>query len=81
MSFLYYILPLFLLPILLRLSIIRSDKQPLIYSSQSEALLLAHLYLNPSFKYIIKEITPDHFAFPEHRNIYSNLITKEKKIP
>jgi hypothetical protein len=79
MSFLYYILPLFFLPIFMNLSIRRSDKQPLIYSSQSEALILAHLYLNPNYKNIIKEITPDHFAFPEHRNIYSNLITKEKK--
>lgn len=79
MSFFYYILPLFFLPILFKYSLFRSDKQPLIYSSQSEALLLAHLYINPNFKNIIKEITSDHFAFPEHRYIYSDLTTLEKE--
>lgn len=78
MSYLYYIIPLIFLPIFIRYSIYRSDKQPLIYSSQSEAILLAHLYINPDFKNTIKELTPDHFAFPEHRNIYSTLTTKEK---
>jgi prepilin signal peptidase PulO-like enzyme (type II secretory pathway) len=66
---------LIFLPIIYKFAEIRSNKQPIFYSSQAESLILSHLYKYPLFHQYIKDLTPQHFAFPKHRILYSRLIS------
>jgi len=73
-----FILSVLLTPVLIRYSKLRSIKQPIYFSYQSESILISHVLKKPSFLLEIKEITSDYFAFPLNRIIWEDIEKKYK---
>jgi hypothetical protein len=78
MEILLLLLSIILTPVLINFSKLRSIKQPIYFSYQSELILISHVLKDPSFLLEIKEITSDYFAFPLNRIIWEDIQTGYK---
>lgn len=78
MEILLLLSSIILSPLLIKFSKLRSIKQPIFFSYQSELILISYVIKSRSFLLEIEEITSDYFAFPLNRIIWEDILTGYK---